>query len=233
MSSRVAALVLLTGLIPSVSAADWVVDADASVFAVITHKEGVAAGLAHEHFVVATDFQAVLQEGGLFQAGSDAPPSFQLELVADRLEVDLPSLASRWQQRLLDQELIGEPFAELSDKDRKKIRTSMLGKKQLDAESHPTIRAELSEIRRDDDGDYVGVLSLTVRGETASREVAFGLEFDRDEGGQGPGSLRAEASVSFDFGEFGIEPYSAMLGAIRVSETFHVFTVLVATSSSR
>lgn len=230
MSSKAASLVLLAWLLPAVSAAEWTVDRDASLFAVVTHKEGVAAGLAHEHFVVATDFQAVLQEGGLFEEGSDAPASFRLEVAADSLKVDDPSLASRWQQPLLDRELIGEPFAELSDKDRRKIRSSMLGRTQLDAESHPTIRAELSEIRSAEEGSYTGTLSLTVRGETASREIEFGLEVDPEAPSEGRKTWRAEVSASFEFGEFGIEPYSAMLGAIRVSKTFHVFAVVVATS---
>lgn len=210
----------------SAANAEWTIDHEASVFAVVTHKEGLAAGLAHEHLVVADGFDFLMQPGGLFTPEDDTPGSAEIELSVDRLQVDDPALASAWQERLLELDLIAEPFAELSEKDRRKIRKSMLGKKQLDAESHPTIRASLQEIRRVEDSQepsrYVGTLSLTVRGDTASRDMEFELDVGDD------GRLRAELTASFAFSDFGIEPYSAMLGAIRVADSFDVFVVLVA-----
>ena len=217
-------------LAPNLSSADdeadarWSIDPETSLFAVVTHKEGVAAGLAHEHFIVADDFHVSIRSGGLFVDGDDSAGSAEMKLNVEDLLVDDPALASAWQKRLLEQKLIAEPFTELSDKDRQKIRKSMLGEEQLDAESHPTIEASLIEIRPFDDGQaaprYGGLLSLTVRGETASRNVEFDLEVGED------GSLRAELAASFDFSNFGIEPYKAMFGAIRVADSFDVFVVL-------
>jgi len=195
-------------------AQNWTVDRDASVFAVVTHKEGLAAGLAHEHLVVASDYDVTLG------AADDSPQSFRMELSAEHLIVDDPNLASKWQPRLLDLEVIGEPFAELSDKDRGKIQKSMLGKKQLDAESHPEIQSELQQIRTREGGGYLGTLTLTVKGQTASREI----EFDWPAAADGP--IRIEVVTTFTFSELGIEPYSAMLGSIRVADTFHVFVVV-------
>ena len=122
-------------LCPGSAGAEWSVDQEASVFAVVTHKEGLAAGLAHEHFVVAKGLEADLRPGGLFSSEDETPAAATIELPVERLQVDDPVLASAWQERLLELRLIAEPFAELSDKDRRKIRRSMLGKKQLDSEA--------------------------------------------------------------------------------------------------
>lgn len=206
--------------------AEWTVDPEASVFAVVTHKEGLAAGLAHEHLVVASDFDVAIRPGGLWVDDDDSAGSAKIDLPVDQLQVDDPALASAWQERLLELKLIAEPFAELSDKDRQKIRKSMLGTTQLDAGSHPTIQASLIEIRplgdAEDPPRYGGRLSLTVRGETVSRGVKFRLQVGED------GRLRAELTESFNFSDFGIEPYKAMFGAIRVADSFDVFVVLEA-----
>ena len=61
-----------------------------------------------------------------------------------------------------------------------------------------------------------------MRDKTASRDVGFRLDFGDDD------QIRTELTASFAFSEFDIEPYSAMLGAIRVADRFDVFVVLVA-----
>lgn len=216
-------LLMLT-MSTSAGAQTWTFDPEASLFAVVTHKEGLAAGLAHEHLVVARDYDTSLSQA------DGAPESFTMEFATNDLLVDDPDLASAWQERLLDLDLIAEPFAKLSEKDRGKIRKSMLGRKQLDAENHPKIRAELTEIRPEDAGGdrggYVGTLSLTVKGKTASREIEFEWNADTESATETGDPRRIEVTTAFDFTEFGIEPYSAMLGSIRVADTFHVFVVV-------
>lgn len=202
-------------------AAAWDLDRKASVFAVVTHKEGLAAGLAHEHFVVANDYEATIDVAGLFSDDVESAARFEFEVAVNDLRVDDPEQSARWQERLLQLELLGKPFAELSEKDRKKIRKSMLGKKQLNAALHPQISARLEEIRSDGDGSYFGTLHLTVADHSVSKEISFVLD------GTERGVLRAEVTATFDFTDFGIKPYSAMLGSIRVANTFHIFVVLV------
>lgn len=216
----------LVCLAPTAGAQTWTIDHNASIFAVVTHKEGLAAGLAHEHFIVAAEYEATLRES------AGRPESFTIEFATADLLVDDPSQASAWQGPLLELELIGEAFAELSEKDRGKIRKSMLSKKQLDAEAFPEIRATLSEIRPGETGGYVGRLSLTVKGKSASRDIEFdwpAASASSVSDQSGAASRRVEVTTTFDFTDFGIEPYSAMLGSIRVADTFHVLAVLVAT----
>lgn len=198
-------------------APSWSVDADGSLFAVVTHKEGLAKGLAHEHFIVATSYDASL----VFDRQDERAASFLFEAAVEDLAVDDAELAAAWQDGLLERELIAEPFSELSDKDRRKIRKSMLADDQLDAESHPTISARLHDPEPAEEGTYLGTLELTVNGRTASRELRFELFEDGAE-------LKAEATCGFRFSDFGIEPYSAMLGAIKVADSFDVFVRVVA-----
>lgn len=204
----------------------WTLDEEQSLFAVVTHKEGVASGLAHEHLVVAGDIEMRLQ----VDLEQPTKTIAEAEVRVDGLEVDDPALNAQWQSELLERELISEEFASLGDKDRQKIRRSMLSKKQLDAETHPMLRARLDGVSVDaapvDGGAATATLHLEIRGQSVAREIAFEWpEPDED------GAIRVDASQSFTFRDFGIKPYSALLGAIRVADEFDVVLRVVARPS--
>ncbi|MEM8997716.1 MAG: YceI family protein [Acidobacteriota bacterium] len=202
---------------PAGAPAAWTVDQDASVFAVITHKDGVAARLAHNHLVVAEDVDAEL----VFDPESPESAGFRFEAPVEGLAVDDPAAQSKWFPRIAELGLLDEEFSEVDAKDRAKIRKSMLGRKQLDAESYPGLSGATAAIKRDSEGLYVVELELTVKGQAASRPVSARYSVDGDR-------LRVEAWGRFEFTDFGIKPYSAMLGAVKNANGFHVFLQLEA-----
>lgn len=204
---------------PSLEELDgWRVEAPESFFAVVTHKEGVASGLAHEHLIVAQTLEAQLE---LDLADPDATTA-RVDLSVADLLVDDPATNVEWQAELLRRELISEAFATLKEKERQKIRRSMLSRKQLDVENHPTICAELDGVVVEGDR-ATGTLHLEIRGQRVSRELTFAWPSPSADG-----SLRVDVTQSFEFTDFGIKPYSALLGAIRVADTFDVVIRVVA-----
>lgn len=191
---------------------------DESVFAVVTHKGGFAAGLAHNHLIAASGYAVQLS------CTPEAPQtaSFTIELDAEGLVVDDPALQEAWYPRLELAGLLDEPFKEVSDKDRGKIRESMLSKKQLDAESHPKIRASLTGLVPEDSEvgglktSWRGDLSFEVLGKTVTKPVAAAVAWN-------DGRLEVEAVAAFAFSDFGIKPFSAMLGAVKNRDELHVY----------
>jgi len=189
-----------------------------SVFAVVTHKGGFAAGLAHNHLIAAGGYAVTLS------CAPDAAQtaSFEIELDAAGLVVDDPALQEAWYPRLELAGILDEPFEEVPDKDRSKIRESMLSKKQLDAESHPKIRASLTGLAPEE-GEVGGLktswrgdLSLEVLGKTVVKPVTAAVAWN-------DGRLEVEAVAAFAFSDFGIKPFSAMLGAVKNRDEFHVY----------
>lgn len=202
-------------------AAELKVDAERSLLAVLTHKDGLAARLAHNHLVVADSGAIKCQ----VEASDILQTTCSATLDVDKLSVDDPEVQNRWQQRLEELKILEERFGELSAKDRAKIATAMLGPKQLGAESFPHISASLVSLEIDADSEsgtdhaLAVELELTIRDRTVRRRLEAHLEIELP-------SISVEAVGAFDFTEFGIEPYSALLGAVRNQNLFHLVIVL-------
>lgn len=203
---------------PATRAPQWSIDTNASLVAVVTHKEGLASGLAHEHLIVAPIEAIDLR----FDPSEPETAAVGMDFEVMDLEVDDPERQQLWQQVLIETGVLAEPFADLSPKDRRKIRQSMLGPKQLDAEAHPTIRADVDRVRSDG-GEASARLVFEVRGQSVERVVSFDAPLVDE------GTLRITLTERFRFSDFGIRPYSALLGAIRVADEFDVVVRVVAT----
>lgn len=197
------------------------IDKDASVFAVITHKAGPAAKFAHNHLVVAGAYDVELS----LDPDAPAQASFRLSTTAQDLVVDDPGLQEAWYPRLAELGILNEPFAEISDKDRGKIRKSMLSKKQLNAEATPTLAVTLLSISKTESGEehpFQLKLKMDVAGRSAEPIVKAKMRQENSR-------VIVEAVAELSFTDFGIEPYSAMLGAVRNQDLFHLFLHLEGT----
>ncbi len=201
--------------------AEWKVDFEKSLFAVVTHKEGMAAGLAHEHLVVAVAPDITLR----YDATNPGTVKATLDAAVENLVVDDREWNRRWQDELLELGLLERPFSNLSERDRRKVRRSMLGTKQLDAEQYPRLRASLDRLRREGT-EATARLVLEVRGQAVEQELRFEWPVPADDG-----SLSISTTASLRFADFGIKAYSALLGAIRVSDAFDVVIRVVAMPS--
>jgi hypothetical protein len=130
-----------------------------------------------------------------------------------------------WHPRFVELGILDRPLDELSDDTREKIRRTMLSERQLDAEAFPTISARIAAITQERttmgpvDFPYLVALELTVRGTAVTRPLAARYE-NRD------GTIRIEGVGTYRFSDFGIRPYSAMLGAVRNRDEFHVYVTV-------
>lgn len=212
---------LVAFAVPSlVLAADWNVDTAKSSFVVVTRKDGLAAGLAHDHLVAAPRATVTLA----FDADDPASTRATFSTASEALDIDSNPLRARLAKRLHELGAGPDSLPEVSEGDRKKVRSAMLGESQLAAAKSPEIRAELGGLEKAS-GDaafpWRAKLRLTVRGKAVEHPVKLSWEAK-------DGALTAEALGEFRFREFGIEPYSAMLGAVRNQDRFFVYVTLEA-----
>jgi polyisoprenoid-binding protein YceI len=207
----------------TLSAAPWRVDAERSVFAVLTHKAGLGARLAHDHLILARGAEVT------FDFEPDDPGAARATVAANVLALDVDPAAERRElsPRLVELGLLAAPLPVVDEGDRAKVRKAMLEDGQLAAERFPELRGELVELTPaaapDAGGERRGEanLRLTVRGRT--REVVMPVTW-RLAGGE----LAAEGTAALHFSDFGIRPYSTLLGAIRNDDRFDVYVRLVA-----
>lgn len=192
-------------------ASTWTLDPGASALHVRVNKDPdtVASGLAHDHVVVAAGWSGKVTWGGPNGcAGEVRVP------VAD-LVVDPPE----WRAKTG----AGDP---LTEKQRRQIRGSMLGKDQLHADAHPFIAFQATSC-----GGTSGRVpvkgKLTIRGVT--REITVPMDVSV-EGGR----FRARGTFTARATDFGFQPYSAFMGAVRNRDemTFTVDLVGVGTGPS-
>jgi polyisoprenoid-binding protein YceI len=212
------------------AAAPWTVDLGRSTFAVLTHKAGLAARLAHDHLVVARQPAVTVD----FDPAAPALAKLALTVPVLALEVDAQAERARHAARLTLLGALTEPFAPVDDADRRKIRAEMLAPKQLFAERFPEVRAELLALapRGGAGGESARVAlgwNATVRLELrgVAREKTFPVRWEVVAGERGE-ELRAELLGELRFTEFGIEPYSAVAGLVKNADLFHLYVELVA-----
>jgi len=192
-----------------------------SVFAIGTHKAGFAAGWAHNHLIVASDYTARL----VFDAADPTRTSFQIRLPVEGLVVDDPVIKDRWYPRLHELDVWGDSFRGMSEEDREEVRANMLDEKQLYADSFPTIEARSTTIepREAERGDtafpYEVLLAVTIRGETVHRPFVARYAIEDE-------TLIVEALGMYYFSDFGIEPYSKFMGSVRNKNEFHLYLYL-------
>ena len=120
-------------------------------------------------------------------------------------------------------------FSKISESDRNKIRENMFSKSQLDLENHPEIKGELVSLTAEqmDFGgkkfEQTAEFSFTVKGKTITKKLPASVKLTDKK-------LTVETVGKYTFSEFGITPYSAMLGAVRNADAFHLYVTLVANS---
>jgi hypothetical protein len=205
---------------------------DETVLAVVTLRDGAAARLAHNHLVVATDPSLTVR----FDPMAPEATTFQATVAVDGLVVDDPGLADRVAPRIVELAILSEPPGTPSEGDREKIRNEMRSEDQLHAAAHPLITARLLGMERRegsalvDSGlpspdlfPWLARVELTVAGTAVVQRVAARHEWEG-------GVLTVEATGVFRFTDFGIEPYSAFLGLVKVADPFHLYLHMVAES---
>ncbi|MGE5824394.1 MAG: YceI family protein [Bacteroidota bacterium] len=174
-------------------------ESSGSEIRLLVYRAGPLARFGHNH-VIAGPVQ------GEIWAGRTAEESgFLLEIPVESLSVD--PVEARAEE--------GKEFAaEVSDEARQGTREHMLGSEVLDAQRYPVIRVESVALSGPRWNPSV-VARVTLRG--ATRELRFPAAVvehgDR---------LAVIASFTFRQSDFGIEPYAALGGGLRVADEVRV-----------
>lgn len=169
-------------------------------------SSGLAAALAHDHVVRGADLTGEIR----YDPQAASALSLQVTVKTPSLEIDDPRLRHRRGLEAIDAD------------DRAEIRKNMRSADQLAVSRHPTARFRSTKVWRVRDGRYRVSGELTVRGET--REVSLPVDVKiTDARFEGEGTLSVEQS------DFGIEPYSAALGAVKTRDRVTLRVRLVGT----
>lgn len=194
-----------------------------TILAVATLRAGPAARLAHDHIVVAEDYRARLS----FDPGSPQATRFEVEVPTAGLRIDRPGDLDRVGRRLVELGILERPPSPVPEGDRRRIRQEMLGEGQLDAETHPWVQVRLTSLapregsRGGEPFPWQGEVEMTVRERSVRIPVLLGHSWEA-------GRLTVEGRGTARFTAFGIRPYSAFLGAVRVADEFHLYLRLEA-----
>jgi polyisoprenoid-binding protein YceI len=181
-------------------AARYTVDPARSWLRIRVYRAGPMASMGHSH-IVSTD----ALDGELYRHPELARSWGRFGFAVTSLVVDDPELRSA----------AGPEFdTELTAEDIAATRGNMLGEAVLDAEAHPRVTIEVLGL----DGTPPAVsatLAVTLRGRTREEVVPVELV-------EAGGRLRIAGSAKIVQSRYGIEPFSAMLGALRVRDALDV-----------
>lgn len=190
-----------------------------TVLAVVIQTTGIASRFAPDHLIHASRYDLTLH----LDPHEPEEARFSGQIPVAHLVVDEGGLRDELQGRLLELGVLDDPYDEISEEDRERIRSSMLDEDQLDAAEHPLIEVEVVEIRPSGEDAFPWTVTgaLTVRGVRAEAPLRARMEEEGD-------GVRIESWGAFRFSDLGIEPYSAFLGAVRNRDEFHLYMSLVA-----
>ena len=183
-------------------------DAKKSSFVVQVFKAGAASALAHDHVIHATGMYGTV----VVDAANRAAATVDVTVPTKSLVNDDPAMRKRFGLE-----------GELSEKDRAAILANMRHPDQLDVEVHPTITFKSTSVQAGAGSALTLNGNLTIRGKTK----AISLPVDVTLQGNtidGKGTIRLKTS------DFGIEPYSAFLGAVKNQDQIVLHIRLVATA---
>jgi hypothetical protein len=196
-----------------------------STLAIVTQKEGIASGLAHRHIIVGAKWSATLDLKKSASANQIESGTATISIPSAELIVDSPE-AAKGIIDVLKAGKIWDPASDkLSPENAEKVRENMVVDSQLAIAKFPVIegRGSFSSCRKLSDAvtECALDLSLKVRDRNVSKRIPVTVT---NQGGE----LSADFLGKFKFTEFGIKPYTAMMGAIAVSDEFVLAGKLIA-----
>lgn len=173
-------------------------DPKASELVVKTWKAGLAAALAHNHVISATEVKGTV--------GLDR---IEITVQVAGLVADKPALRKKHH---------GETN-EISPTDQKKVMDAMMGDEQLDLRRFPTITFASTAIVKEANG-YAVTGQLTIHGVTKAVKTVAQIS-------EKEGVLTGDASLKLKVSDYGITPYSTALGSIKVKDEVELVVHLV------
>jgi polyisoprenoid-binding protein YceI len=174
--------------------------ADSLLYALVWRDpSALGNGFAHDHVVRATTWAGTLQ----FRVGDASDCFVDIDVETAGLNNDEPNMRAE----------VGLEGT-LTESDRQTVRGHMLGEDQLAAESFATISFTSTACRGDVDGNG----TLSVDGDLTIRDVTRPVTWTVTYRVGSDGRLFAQGNLTVAQTEFGITPYSAFFGAVRVAD---------------
>ena len=184
-------------------------DANASQIWLFLRAEGPMSKLGHTHVITTHGLQ-----GSLWLDPQTVHSGCKIELPVAALVVDDPQ----------ERSAAGGEFAEpLDEEARAGTREHMLGDRQLDAAQYPKVSLQCQRVTGGPDRVTVDV-TVTVRDHTAQLSVPVTWQRTGN-------TLQANGEFTFTQTSLGLEPYSLLFGALRVSDEIRARFRLVARTS--
>jgi polyisoprenoid-binding protein YceI len=178
--------------VASAQEATYRVDGARSHVGVLVKYDRNAAMAGHDHVLEATGLSGSVT----FDPNNPATCAISLSFPTASLVVD--PAGSRARAGL---------SGETSDGDKRKILENAIGKSQLDAASYPTISFQSSSCSGAA-GKYTVAGTLKIHGRSKSVSTSMTITADG-------ATLTAKGSFSATHADFGMEPFTALLGALR------------------
>lgn len=177
----------------AVQAASYSLDTTRTDVVVQVFKGGMASSLAHDHVIKAT------QVGGKisYDPANPGASTVQVDVRTQGLKADDPTLRKQYK------------LPPMPDSDKEQVETNMKGTGQLEVNQFPLMRFQSKKVTP---GATPG--QLTVQGELTLHGVTKTVSFPATISVEGS-SLTGRAKLTLKQSDYGIAPFSIMMGAIR------------------
>jgi len=173
---------------------------------VLVYRDGRLANLGHNHVVSSNDLQ-----GEIYLTDDLSNSSFEVRLPVTTMEVDLPRNRAE----------AGDDFpGELEPDAVNGTRANMLGDQQLDAEAWPEIIMR-SRWVRGAAPDIVVQVEIAVRSHVHAIEIPMQVAVSGEQ-------ITATGRFQVNQIDLGMEPFSVMMGALKVRDELDIQFSLVA-----
>jgi hypothetical protein len=192
----------------SSSAFEYLVIADESLLTLRVFRAGALARLGHNHVIASRHLQGRLRFGG-----SVGDASLALTVPVTLLTIDEPALRLQ----------AGAEFAaDVPDSARSGTRDNLLGPSLLDGSRFPGIQIESESMTGTVPGRVMATLQIRVRDVQTRLELPVNVE-QRD-----ALTLVASGEATLRQSQFGLVPFSVMMGALQVQDEMQLKFRIVA-----
>jgi YceI-like domain len=186
-------------------------DSGASEIWLFLHADGPLAKVGHAHVITHHALR-----GTIWLPPQAEQSGCEVQIPVQSFIVDDPK----------ERATAGAEYAEpLDEAARSGTRDHMLGDKQLNATQYPVVSLQCRHITKGAQGATVE-LTVTVRDHTSQLSVPVQWQHQGN-------TLRAEGELSFTQTALGLEPYSLLFGALRVSDEIRAHFRFVANAPTR
>ena len=207
----------ITWLAPVALADEFVVDYDNSLLGFINHKRGLASILIVDPLTYPGEYDLNITLNPSIESAA-----FTVRYKVEAIQVAGPEVLQRWGQAILEAGATSKPLKAPSPSRQRKTRKAILSEEFLDAARYPEVRVKSLRIEAISNGAAEGphthkmTIEITMHGKTVATTFPATVVLEANR-------LTVNAAFSLRLTDFNIKPYSALFGAVRFDDLFHVY----------